>query len=166
VSIRFGKFNISWFQNYFIATKLTLHELLDLGAQPSGICDSAPIMLRSYCTKPIDYIREVGIFMSLGVLFAGISVATQTFGNERVVFWRDTAAGMPTLPYFIAKVIVEYVCRRLRLTFTLLVSLHVRPFRLILKLCVVFQELSLRQGCFLYRWFCFGRIAVTLPNSI
>ncbi|KAI9189626.1 hypothetical protein H9P43_001059 [Blastocladiella emersonii ATCC 22665] len=78
-----------------------------LGRQPEGVCQFTPIALRYFCSQPIDHIREVGIFMSLGVLFAGISVGTQTFGNERVVFWRDTAAGMPTLPYFLAKVIVD-----------------------------------------------------------
>ncbi|KNE55335.1 hypothetical protein AMAG_01237 [Allomyces macrogynus ATCC 38327] len=78
-----------------------------LGAQPAGVCDYAPIAVGWMCSQPIDHIREVGIFMSLGVLFAGISVGTQTFGNELVVFWRDSASGMPTLPYFLGKLVSD-----------------------------------------------------------
>ncbi|KAI9220286.1 P-loop containing nucleoside triphosphate hydrolase protein [Blastocladiella britannica] len=78
-----------------------------LGAQPSGVCQFTPLMLQWACTEPIDHIREVGLFLSLGVLFAGISVGTQTYGNEMVVYWRDTSAGMPTLPYFLGKFLVD-----------------------------------------------------------
>ncbi|KAI8800846.1 hypothetical protein BJ742DRAFT_779904 [Cladochytrium replicatum] len=42
-----------------------------------------------------------------GTLFAGISVGANTFGRERMVFWCNTAAGMPTLPYFLAKIIAD-----------------------------------------------------------
>jgi hypothetical protein len=47
------------------------------------------------------------MFICLGVLFSGISVAGNTFGREKVVYWRDTAAGMPVIPYFFAKVLVD-----------------------------------------------------------
>jgi hypothetical protein len=47
------------------------------------------------------------MFICLGVLFSGISVAGNTFGKEKVVYWRDTAAGMPVFPYFVAKVLVD-----------------------------------------------------------
>lgn len=55
------------------------------------------------------------MFISLGCLFAGIAIGTNTFGRERVVkyysnfkvYWRDTATGMPTIPYFLAKVIID-----------------------------------------------------------
>jgi hypothetical protein len=30
-----------------------------------------------------------------------------TFGYEKVVYWRDTAAGMRTIPYFFAKFIAD-----------------------------------------------------------
>ncbi|ORZ27565.1 hypothetical protein BCR44DRAFT_1398013 [Catenaria anguillulae PL171] len=79
-----------------------------LRAQPDGVCAFAPIAVgEGSCKWPIDLLREVGIFMSVGVLFAGINVGTQTFGNELVVFWRDTASGQPTLPYFISKILVD-----------------------------------------------------------
>jgi len=78
-----------------------------LGAQPAGICAITPVYLRPFCFNPIDHLREVGLFLSLGVLFAGISVGINTFGNERVVYWRDAASGMPALPYFLAKFIAD-----------------------------------------------------------
>ena len=69
-----------------------------LGSQPNPICDVTPAALLFKCLLPDDHIREVGVFMSMGVLFAGISAATGTFGHERVVYWRETSAGMPTMP--------------------------------------------------------------------
>ncbi len=55
----------------------------------------------------MDNIGSAGMFICLGVLFAGISVGGNTFGREKVVFWRDTASGMPAIPYFLAKLIVD-----------------------------------------------------------
>jgi ABC-type multidrug transport system ATPase subunit len=78
-----------------------------LGRQPRSICNIAPIALQYQCNTPIDHIAEVGVFMSLGVLFSGISVGAATFGNEKVVFWRDTAAGMQSIPYYLAKVVAD-----------------------------------------------------------
>ncbi|KNE56283.1 hypothetical protein AMAG_02109 [Allomyces macrogynus ATCC 38327] len=78
-----------------------------LGKQPQQICDIAPAALKPFCVNPIDNLRQVGVFMSLGVLFTGISVGATTFGNERVVYWRETAAGRPTLPYFLGKLIAD-----------------------------------------------------------
>lgn len=64
-------------------------------------------MLQQRCAGPLDLIREAGIFVSLGVLFAGINAGTTTFGKERVVYWRDTSSGMATTPYFFAKVLAD-----------------------------------------------------------
>lgn len=79
-----------------------------LGAQPSSLCDTAPLNLQWACRNPTDNVREAGMFFCLGALFAAMSSAVSTFGNERVVFWRDTSAGMPTLPYFLAKSIADW----------------------------------------------------------
>ncbi|KAL7751229.1 hypothetical protein RI367_003435 [Sorochytrium milnesiophthora] len=78
-----------------------------VGRQPEGVCDFSPIVIRWQCSTPTDLLRELGTFISLGVLFSGISVGAQTFGNEIVVYWRDTAAGMPAIPYFLAKITVD-----------------------------------------------------------
>ncbi|RKP05905.1 hypothetical protein THASP1DRAFT_19180 [Thamnocephalis sphaerospora] len=78
-----------------------------LGVQPESICSVTPAALQKYCRTPIDYIAQAGVFLALGVLFSGISVGAATFGNEKVVYWRDTSAGMKTLPYFLAKLIAD-----------------------------------------------------------
>ncbi|KAF9403186.1 hypothetical protein BGZ94_004681, partial [Podila epigama] len=75
--------------------------------QPAEICAMAPVAIQLACATPMDDIRYVGMFMSLGVYFAGISVGASTFGDEKAVFWRDTSAGMPTLPYYVAKVLAD-----------------------------------------------------------
>ncbi|KAJ3308200.1 hypothetical protein HDV04_001620 [Boothiomyces sp. JEL0838] len=78
-----------------------------LGANPQGLCYYAPLNAYYDCQRTVDHIREAGMFISLGSLFAGISVAGNTFGYEKVVYWRDAASGMSTIPYYIAKVIVD-----------------------------------------------------------
>ncbi|KAG0210871.1 hypothetical protein BGX28_008838 [Mortierella sp. GBA30] len=75
--------------------------------QPAEICAMAPPALQLPCATPQDDIRYVGMFMALGVYFAGISVGASTFGDEKAVFWRDTSAGMPTLPYYLAKILAD-----------------------------------------------------------
>ncbi|KAG0219434.1 hypothetical protein BGX31_011310 [Mortierella sp. GBA43] len=75
--------------------------------QPAEICAMSPPSIQLSCATPVDDIRYVGMFMALGVFFAGINVGACTFGDERAVFWRDTSAGMPTLPYYLAKVLAD-----------------------------------------------------------
>ncbi|KAJ3087330.1 hypothetical protein HK102_011342, partial [Quaeritorhiza haematococci] len=100
-----------------------------LGIQPTQVCDVSPPTLQELCKRPVDLMQSTGIFISLGVLFAGITVGTSTFGNEKVVFWRDTAAGMPCLPYFLAKIIAD-VPRMVIATFMFGISLVLfLPFR-------------------------------------
>ncbi|KAF9131692.1 hypothetical protein BGW39_001444 [Mortierella sp. 14UC] len=59
------------------------------------------------CVRPTDHLTEVGVFIALGVCFAGISVGTTTFGNEKIVYWREKSSGLLTLPYYLAKVIAD-----------------------------------------------------------
>ncbi|KAG0078817.1 hypothetical protein BGZ92_001301, partial [Podila epicladia] len=75
--------------------------------QPAEICAMAPVAIQLSCATPMDDIRYVGMFMALGVFFAGISVGASTFGDEKAVFWRDTSAGMPSLPYYMAKFLAD-----------------------------------------------------------
>ncbi|ORX95418.1 hypothetical protein K493DRAFT_372167, partial [Basidiobolus meristosporus CBS 931.73] len=79
-----------------------------LGPLPEEVCAYAPLPLQQRCSLPYsDMVRNIGSFVAWGIGFAGIASGAGTFGNERVVFWRETASGMPTLPYFLAKAISD-----------------------------------------------------------
>ncbi|KAI1313410.1 hypothetical protein EDD11_002645 [Mortierella claussenii] len=78
-----------------------------LGRQPDLICAMTPFQLKMNCTNPTDHLTEVGVFIALGVCFAGISVGSMTFGNEKIVYWREKSSGLLTFPYYLAKVIAD-----------------------------------------------------------
>ncbi|KAG0356870.1 hypothetical protein BGZ54_000572 [Gamsiella multidivaricata] len=78
-----------------------------LGRQPDMICAMTPFQLKVNCQNPTDHLTEVGVFIALGVCFAGISVGSMTFGNEKIVYWREKSSGLLTLPYYLAKVIAD-----------------------------------------------------------
>ncbi|KAF9362337.1 hypothetical protein BGX34_006378, partial [Mortierella sp. NVP85] len=78
-----------------------------LGRQPDMICAMTPYQLKYNCANPTDHLSEVGVFIALGVCFAGISVGSTTFGNEKIVYWREKSSGLLTLPYYLAKVIAD-----------------------------------------------------------
>ncbi|KAG0270686.1 hypothetical protein DFQ27_000036 [Actinomortierella ambigua] len=78
-----------------------------LGRQPDDICFMTPYQLKYACAMPTDHLTEVGVFIALGVCFAGISVGASTFGNEKIVYWREKSSGLLTLPYYLAKVIAD-----------------------------------------------------------
>ncbi|KAI8897471.1 hypothetical protein BC833DRAFT_593660 [Globomyces pollinis-pini] len=78
-----------------------------LGASPNELCLMAPWNNRASCFTAFDNIKQAGMFICLGAFFAGISVGTNTFGREKVVFWRDSASGMSAIPYYIAKVTMD-----------------------------------------------------------
>ncbi|KAG0271823.1 hypothetical protein BGZ95_000312 [Linnemannia exigua] len=82
-------------------------DMMYIPRQPAEICAMAPPAIQFSCATPLDDIPYVGMFMSLGVYFAGISVGSSTFGDEKAVYWRDTSAGMPTLPYYLAKILAD-----------------------------------------------------------
>ncbi|KAF9956319.1 hypothetical protein BGZ65_002825, partial [Modicella reniformis] len=78
-----------------------------LGRQPDLVCAMTPYQLKYTCMNPSDHLTEVGVFIALGVCFAGISVGSMTFGNEKLVYWREKSSGLLTLPYYLAKVIAD-----------------------------------------------------------
>ncbi|KAJ1513813.1 hypothetical protein HMI54_005288 [Coelomomyces lativittatus] len=102
-----------------------------IGVQPQVICDLTPMALRPFCDRPIDSLRHVGMFVSLGVYFAGIMVGGGTFGDERVVYWRESKAGQPTLPYYLGKVTADLprmLCAALMFTLALILFWPFRSF--------------------------------------
>ncbi|KAF9381070.1 hypothetical protein CPC16_010031 [Podila verticillata] len=78
-----------------------------LGRQHDLICAMTPFQLKYSCSSPTDHLTEVGVFIALGVCFAGISVGSMTFGNEKIVYWREKSSGLLTFPYYLAKVIAD-----------------------------------------------------------
>ncbi len=78
-----------------------------LGKFPNEVCATQTLQLRWMCYNPTDNIKMAGMFVALGVFFAGISAGSGTFGREKVVFWRDTAAGMSAIPYYLGKFLID-----------------------------------------------------------
>ncbi|CAG8556008.1 8991_t:CDS:10 [Gigaspora rosea] len=90
-----------------IFISLAVSNLDYIGKAPDQICQITPYVLLPICLRAKDSIQNVGVFMALGVTFAGISAGGSTFGYEKVVYWRDTSAGMRTVPYFLAKLVAD-----------------------------------------------------------
>ncbi|CAG8440511.1 6656_t:CDS:10 [Acaulospora morrowiae] len=78
-----------------------------IGKVPQDLCSITPFIVLPSCLSPADGLQNISVFMALGATFCGINAGTATFGYERVVYWRDTAAGMRTVPYFLAKVVAD-----------------------------------------------------------
>ncbi|KAG0087130.1 hypothetical protein BGZ92_007576 [Podila epicladia] len=78
-----------------------------LGRQHDLVCAMTPFQLKYSCASATDHLTEVGVFIALGVCFAGISVGSMTFGNEKIVYWREKSSGLLTFPYYLAKVIAD-----------------------------------------------------------
>ncbi|KAJ3269984.1 hypothetical protein HDV01_000747 [Terramyces sp. JEL0728] len=86
---------------------IAIQKFTYLGASPNEMCTYAPTNVAYQCQATVDTIRQAGMFIALGSLFVGISVAGNTFGYEKVVYWRDTASGMSVIPYYVAKALVD-----------------------------------------------------------
>ncbi|KAI8905545.1 P-loop containing nucleoside triphosphate hydrolase protein [Gorgonomyces haynaldii] len=78
-----------------------------LGKNPQEVCSFTSINIVWFCQATVDQLGMAGMFICLGAMFAGISVGANTFGRERVVYWRDAASGMSVIPYFLAKFVVD-----------------------------------------------------------
>lgn len=80
-----------------------------IGPYPDPICSLTPVPFRPDCFLPSsDNYKQIANFMCFGVLFASIAAASATFGNEQVNYWRECAAGLQSIPYFIAKFIANF----------------------------------------------------------
>ena len=110
------------YRNYgALATQMLIHmgvaivvgsvstDLQYVGPLPGVICATVTRDLYTPCMDPlVDSYTGTANFLALGTIFAAISVSTITFGGEQVNYWRESAAGLRTVPYFIAKWIVEF----------------------------------------------------------
>eukprot|EP01135_Chromosphaera_perkinsii_P007607 Nk52_evm63s914 gene=Nk52_evmTU63s914 len=81
-----------------------------VGPMPYILCTNGVRAAQKTCLAPLrNDIQSIAVFLAWGVSFAGIASGIQTFGNERVVFWRESAAGLSSLAYFMAKVTADFV---------------------------------------------------------
>ena len=87
---------------------IAIQKFTFIGRQPQELCVNVPAVLYFNCVLPTDQLPLAGMFVALGVMFAGIATGTTTFGREKVVQWRDTSAGMSTVAYFLGKYIVDF----------------------------------------------------------
>ena len=84
-------------------------QLAYIGPYPSPICALTPVPFRADCYLPsADNYKQTANFMCFGVLFASVASASASFGNEQVNYWRECAAGLHSIPYFIAKFIANF----------------------------------------------------------
>jgi len=80
------------------------NDLAFVGPLPDIICAITSVELRPTCTAPLsDNYQGVANFLCFGVIFSAIAISTITFGAEQVNYWRESAAGVKTIPYFLAK---------------------------------------------------------------
>ncbi|KAI9142521.1 hypothetical protein BKA69DRAFT_257292 [Paraphysoderma sedebokerense] len=86
---------------------LAVEEYDYFGRFPDSLCKFTPVPLIPKCSEPTDYVLSAGLFITLGVLFSGVNVGVNTFGPEKLVFFRDVSSGMSTLPYMLAKFVVD-----------------------------------------------------------
>lgn len=77
------------------------------GKLPKEICAYLPYIMGPKCNEPMDLLKQAGMFISVGAIFSGTTAGLNTFGREKLVFWRDVSTGMSTLAYFLAKLIVD-----------------------------------------------------------
>lgn len=81
-----------------------------IGPQDNTVCDVAPLWLQSVCNKNVkDAYGSAANFLNFGIGFAGIAAAIPTFGDEKVIYWREASSGTLTLSYYLAKWIVDIV---------------------------------------------------------
>ena len=57
----------------------------------------------------VQVIVLVSLLLVLIVSFCSVTVAANTFGPEKPIYWRESQAGLKTLPYFCGKAVVDLV---------------------------------------------------------
>lgn len=99
-------FGMNFASGIFIS--IVIQSFTFIGGAPSEACAYAPSIVYFQCIQPQDQLRVASMFICLGSMFSAISIAGNTFGREKVVFWRDSSSGMSVLPYYFAKFIIDF----------------------------------------------------------
>ncbi|KAJ3446436.1 abc transporter g family member [Anaeramoeba flamelloides] len=75
-----------------------------IGPPPGYVINECPSQMKEYCGYPQQ--EPIGSLASLTALAIALTSTMSTlkvFGNERVVFWRETSTGMNSFAYFLGK---------------------------------------------------------------
>lgn len=87
-----------------IVISIAADDLKYIGPLPAPACLLGPVAQLEKCQLPqSDQYPQIGNFLGWGILVAAISASSGTFGNEQVNYFRESAAGLMTVPYFFAK---------------------------------------------------------------
>jgi len=80
-----------------------------IGPPQASVCGSMPIpVLVQRCLLPInDPIGTIASLCCLSLSLTAVASSLRVFGAERVVFWRESSAGVNTLAYFLGKDIAQ-----------------------------------------------------------
>eukprot|EP00002_Diphylleia_rotans_P014506 TRINITY_DN2829_c0_g1_i1.p1 TRINITY_DN2829_c0_g1~~TRINITY_DN2829_c0_g1_i1.p1 ORF type:complete len:902 (+),score=195.71 TRINITY_DN2829_c0_g1_i1:75-2780(+) len=81
-----------------------------VGPLSPDLAPSCPYELirRGKCTIPLsDNFAQSGNLLTWAIGFCGIAAGATTFGHEKVVFWRDSSAGLNPFSYFFAKIMSD-----------------------------------------------------------
>ena len=79
-----------------------------LGSYPEDICWRQYPLLIYACLglQANSYVAALN-FIAFIVIGAGAAVATNTFGAEKVIYWRESSTGLNSVAYFSAKVVAD-----------------------------------------------------------
>jgi ABC-type multidrug transport system ATPase subunit len=76
-----------------------------IGPPPSSVCALMPVAgLQERCALPIDDpFPQIALMTTIGLALPAAMAALRVFGNERVVFWRESSVGANTASYYLGK---------------------------------------------------------------
>lgn len=79
-------------------------DLAFVGPLPMPTCMITTTSLYDTCIHAqLATYTNTGNFMCFAIMFTAIACAAPVFGNEQVNYWRECAAGLLSVPYFLAK---------------------------------------------------------------
>eukprot|EP00040_Diaphanoeca_grandis_P035847 m.226409 g.226409 ORF g.226409 m.226409 type:complete len:1088 (-) comp33490_c0_seq1:114-3377(-) len=102
-----------------IAMAVPMSSLVFIGPYPRIMCFYVgSIAVVQQCMLPlVSTFASGGVTMGLAITFAAVATAINTFGRERVIYFREASAGLNTIPYFMGKFAVDFLSIVLASTF-------------------------------------------------
>jgi len=123
-----------------------------VGPPEKSICQEISVtQLQDRCELPIDDpVATIASLICLCLALTGVASALRVFGNERVVFWRESSGGVSTLAYFLAKDFAQIanmvICPLIFLTFYYSLTAPRSPFITMFAIVLLIQFTSTGIG--------------------